>query len=280
MTISIITINRNNRDGLRRTLESVSGQTEKPLEMIVIDGASTDGSVEVIPSFESVVTDWVSEPDRGIYHAMNKGIARAHGGWSLFLNSGDCLSGPEVIAQLTASKAVADIICGNALIQETPVRRKCPPKDISLDFLWSGTLCHQAALIRTDLLRKRPYDENLRIVADRKFFLQALVVDNCTFETVSVDVVNYDISGFSARNRLASELEWKHVLEEQIPSRIRSDYGTRKEGSLYGDGDYEKLFSEIGRRNWRKPVYHLVRGLLLLLSPFVKGARFIKEMPA
>jgi hypothetical protein len=95
---------------------------------------------------------------------------------------------------------------------------------------------------------------------------------------VDVDIADYDISGFSAQNRFASEQEWAGVLESMIPYRIRVDYGRRAAGALYGDSDYEKLFAEIGRRKWRKPVYRLVRGLLLLLAPFVKGARFVKEL--
>ena len=278
MKISVITINWNNAAGLRKTIDSVASQTVRPFEFIVVDGGSTDGAVEMLQAAEGVVTDWVSEPDKGIYNAMNKGVARAHGDWCIFMNSGDSFSGPTVIADLDASGASADIICGHAMIQETPARRKTPPSEISLDFLFSGSLCHQSALIRTSLLREHPYDERLRIVSDRKFFLQALVLDNCSYETVDVDIADYDISGFSAQNRFASEQEWAGVLESMIPYRIRVDYGRRAAGALYGDSAYEKLFAEIGRRKWRKPVYRLVRGLLLLLAPFVKGARFVKEL--
>lgn len=278
MRISVITVNRNNVEGLRRTIDSVASQTVRPFEFIVIDGGSTDGADELLKASGNVVTDWVSEPDNGIYDAMNKGVTRAHGDWCIFMNSGDSFCGPGVMAALDASGASADIICGNALIQETPVRRKTPPADISLDFLFSGSLCHQSALIRRDLLVKTPYDTSLRIVADRKFFLQALILDGCSYGTVAVDIADYDVNGFSALHRFDSEQEWARVLESTVPYRIRVDYGRRQAGALYGDTPYERLFSEIGRRRWRGPVYRLVRGLLLTLAPFVKSARFVRKI--
>lgn len=277
MKISIITINRNNAEGLKKTIESVAGQTEHPFEFIVIDGASTDGSTGIIHASAHVTSTWISEPDAGIYNAMNKGVAKAHGEWCLFLNSGDCFSSPNVVRQLSLCGATADIVCGNAIILEEPPRRKTPPEEITLDFLFHGSLCHQSALIRRSLLLQHPYDESLKIVSDRKFFLQTLIFDNCSYETVDIDIADYDISGFSATHRFASEQEYTRVLEELLPLRIRQDYGRKHSGSLYGDSPYEKLFLEIGRRNWRKPVYRLVRGLLRILSPFVKSARFVWE---
>lgn len=278
MNISIITINRNNAAGLRKTVESVAGQTERPFEFIVIDGASDDGSVDVIRASAEAIDNWVSEPDAGIYNAMNKGVARAHGEWCLFLNSGDSFSSSTVLEQIRRGGAAADIICGNAMIQEAPPRRKTPPEFLTLDSLFSGSLCHQSALIRRTLLLDHPYDESLRIVADRKFFLQTLIFDNCSYEAVGIDIADYDIGGYSATHRLASEQEYARVLEELIPFRIRQDYGRRQAGSLYGDTPYEKLFAEIGRRNWRQPVYRLVRGLLRAASPFIKSARFVREI--
>ena len=89
MTLSIITINRNNAQGLKKTMQSVVSQTSKDLEYIVVDGASTDESVEVIKHFaEQRDIRWVSERDKGIYNAMNKGIGMAQGEYVMILNSG------------------------------------------------------------------------------------------------------------------------------------------------------------------------------------------------
>ena len=86
MLYSIITINFNNCDGLRRTIESVVNQTNDNYEYIVIDGGSTDGSVDVIQKYSDRISYWVSEKDDGIYNAMNKGVRHAHGDYCLFLN--------------------------------------------------------------------------------------------------------------------------------------------------------------------------------------------------
>ena len=88
MKYSIITVNYNNKEGLRNTIESVIHQTYRDFEFIVIDGGSTDGSAEVLKEYDSQITYWVSEKDKGIYNAMNKGIAKATGDYLNFMNSG------------------------------------------------------------------------------------------------------------------------------------------------------------------------------------------------
>ena len=98
MKLSIITINLNNASGLEKTIQSVINQTYKDFEFIVIDGASTDGSVEVIKKYSSGINYWVSESDTGIYNAMNKGIRKAQGEYCLFLNSADYLFSPNLIS--------------------------------------------------------------------------------------------------------------------------------------------------------------------------------------
>lgn len=100
MKLSIITINRNNCAGLSRTMDSVIRQTCKDFEWILIDGASTDGSVDLIRQNKQHITYWVSEPDKGIYNAMNKGLQQAHGEYCLFLNSGDWLAQNSTIAEV------------------------------------------------------------------------------------------------------------------------------------------------------------------------------------
>lgn len=278
MKISIITINKNNCEGLRKTIESVASQSVPPFEFIVIDGASTDGSANLVKAYSDMISYSISEPDKGIYNAMNKGVAAAHGEYCLFLNSGDTLCSPDVLAQVQNSGIKADIICGNAIIQENPPRRKLAPEEITLRFLYGTALCHQAVFIKTEILRQHPYDESLRIVADRKFFLQSLILDACSYQAVNIDICNYDIDGFSAKNRFASEQEWQAVMQSLIPMRILIDYGKEVSGALYGSSPYERLFLEIGRRRWRTPVYRLVRGLLTILSPFIKSAQFVREI--
>ena len=279
MKISVITVNRNNREGLRKTLESVAAQTVRPFECIVVDGASTDGSAALLEEFAACITWSVSEPDKGIYPAMNKGIAHAGGDYCLFMNSGDCFASDKVLAELEELEPSADIIAGNTLVLTDPPHQKTAPEAVSLRFLFNESLCHQSVLIKTDLLRKHPYDEQLKIVSDRKFFLQTLIFDNVSYQAIPVEIAAYDVSGYSAKNRFASEQEWQDTLEKMVPERILTDYGRESKGALYGTSAYEKLFMEIGRRRYRGPVYRLVRRVLRLCSLFAKSAAFVKSFP-
>ena len=113
MRYTIITINYNNKEGLERTIKSTAKQTFKNFEYIVIDGGSTDGSVEVIKQYASEIDFWVSEKDNGIYHAMNKGVSHAHGDYLLFMNSGDTFHSPDVLNSVAEYQE--DIICGKVM---------------------------------------------------------------------------------------------------------------------------------------------------------------------
>lgn len=110
MKLSIITVKLNNRDGLKRTIDSVVSQTFTDYEWIVIDGGSTDGSRELIEQYQDHFAYWCSEPDKGIYNAMNKGIAHAKGEWLQFLNSGDVLYSNNTLASVFSSKYDADVL--------------------------------------------------------------------------------------------------------------------------------------------------------------------------
>lgn len=112
MRLSIITINYNNSIGLRKTIESVVSQTDNTFEYIIVDGGSSDGSVDIIKQYADKVSQWVSERDGGIYNAMNKGVRMAHGEYIMFLNSGDILYDNNVIGHVLP-KLKADICVGN-----------------------------------------------------------------------------------------------------------------------------------------------------------------------
>jgi glycosyltransferase involved in cell wall biosynthesis len=111
--ISIITINYNNREGLERTFDSVFSQNYTNFEYIVIDGASNDGSKELIDQFSDKITFWVSEPDKGIYNAMNKGIDQVNGEYVFFLNSGDVFLDSNSLEKVSEELHTDDIISFN-----------------------------------------------------------------------------------------------------------------------------------------------------------------------
>ena len=278
--ISVITINRNNCEGLRRTIDSVVCQSFQPYDFIVIDGASSDGSAVLLDEYAQYITFSIREPDNGIYHAMNKGVSAARGEYCIFMNSGDVFHSKDVLERFNVFAPVEDIICGNAFIMSTYPFVKRAPEEITFRFLYKNALCDQAVIIKTELLKKFPYDESLKIVADRKFFFEALVRNNAYYRPVDVAVVDYDAGGYSARNRFFSQQEWENVLSKELPVRILEDYGREVFGPLYSSTAYERFFLELGRRNYRRPVYSNVRALILILSVVIPSARFSRVFPS
>ena len=276
MKLSIITVNYNDREGLKKTIQSVICQTFTDFEYIIIDGGSTDGSFDVMKQYEEQISYWVSERDKGIYNAMNKAIDVAKGEYCIFMNAGDTFCASTTLAEVFVLDYNEDIICGNTVTVE---QRKLAPIEITFRYLFSNALCHQSAFIKTSLMAKYKYDEKYRIVSDRKFFLQALILDNCSYKNVPVDIVNYDITGFSAENPVQSRLEYDSVLEELFPSRILYDYGRETKGSLYGETTYDKLFIEIRTRNYKGVIYFVTVIFLRIVSLFKKSALFIKQFP-
>jgi glycosyltransferase involved in cell wall biosynthesis len=224
--LSIITINKNNADGLKKTIQSVINQTFQKIEYIVIDGNSTDNSLEIINEFQDGITYSISEPDTGIYNAMNKGIKHASGDYCLFLNSGDYLYKKNVIENVFNERHNADIIaCGVISQKNQKYFYSYSPKEISLLTFTSGSLLHPATFIRRDLFEKYGlYDEKYRIISDWKFFLEALILHNSSY-TSSTDIVSvFDAtSGISTLHGTSEEEEKQNILRMYFP-KINLDY--------------------------------------------------------
>ena len=347
--LSIITINYNNAEGLRKTLASVAAQTCPNIEHIIVDGNSTDGSVDVIreyadeqamrlQGYEAIRQEnnkantlpnrpiaqspnrppkhvlWISEPDKGIYNAMNKGIEIALGRrvvnsfnrselvedknkgieialgkrvvnddhtssplasslsplaskeYIQILNSGDILAAPDVTERMVAALAAQCAeIKGNSLkikgekTSETvtsasrlsPLASRlenCPPilygnmikvnaqgkvvgksryTEYSLRQFYHSTLNHDCAYIRKDLFEEYGlYDENLKIVSDWKWYLQAIGLGRVKPEYVDIDVTIFDDGGISETNLALRYAERRKVLEEVLPPAVLWDYDT------------------------------------------------------
>ena len=226
MKISIITINYNNAEGLDHTIESVISQSCSDFEFIVIDGGSTDNSIDVIRKSENKIDFWVSEKDAGIYNAMNKGTNHAHGEYCIFMNSGDCFYNREVLEKINKCDSNTDIIVGKVAIDKNDNIISPPPSSGELTFyhLYSGAIPHQGAFIRTSLLHKHPYDENLRIASDWKFFIQSLIFDNCTISFLDEYVAKYNMEGVSSSNPDLMKREKDMILSEMFPIRVLEDY--------------------------------------------------------
>ncbi len=278
MKFSIITINYNNRDGLRNTIESVVNQTWQEFEYIIIDGGSTDGSVDVIKEYAGRIDYWVSEPDKGIYNAMNKGIAVANGEYCQFLNSGDTLSDTNVAKCIVSELDGKAIYFARTRFMDT-FETITIPQQITMRTLYKRSLPHPSSYIQRQLLLKFPYDETLRIVSDWKFWIQAIILENCSYDLLDLIAVDFDTNGISAKQKNIALTERDVVLKQLLPHRVYIDYFHEINGINYTDTDYDKLFIEIRKRNYRKPIYSLVVGLLRIMAVFVGSASFIKKYP-
>ena len=181
--LSIITVNLNNKAGLQKTIESVFSQTFTDYEYLVIDGGSEDGSKELIKKYENKFVYCVSEKDKGIYDAMNKGILRADGEYVLFLNSGDYLIDKEVLDKVFQRQLKQDIIFGDIIWDTNGKHKKAKfPDQLSFEFLTTNSLAHQGTFFKKELFDKTGlYDEEYPIVADWVLFLLAVYKYNCSY---------------------------------------------------------------------------------------------------
>ncbi len=200
MKLSVITINYNNASGLQKTTDSVLEQTWNNFEYIVIDGGSTDGSKEYIENYNDKLTYWVSEPDKGIYNAMNKGIEKANGEYLLFLNSGDYLNNPHVIEKLLQGSNNEDIVYGDIIfISETENSLYQYPNILCFDFFIHNTLPHPCTLIKKELFHLYGYyKEDIKICADWAFFLDMVCRHNVTYKHLPITVTTFALGGMSS----------------------------------------------------------------------------------
>ncbi len=255
--LSIITINYNKLAGLRKTVESVFAQTYRDFEYIIIDGASTDGSREYL---NTVQTDnlhaanqlanlhIVSEPDTGIYNAMNKGIRIATGEYLLMLNSGDFLLDKQVVAQVLSELDGTDIIQGN-IICEYPNglyrNRGYGKSDIDFIDAMDGKFLHQASFIRRELHQQYGlYDDTYKKNADTYFYRTVLGFGNASFRYIDVDIANFDIHGVTT-NPSWQQIDWeeeKRWRKEHFPIRLQQLYkDAPKKVVLYDTLNQSKL---------------------------------------
>ena len=146
MKLSIITVNLNNKDGLQKTIDSVISQTFKDFEWIVIDGGSTDGSKELIEKYSDYISYWVSEPDKGVYNAMNKGIQVAKGEYLNFMNSGDSFICETTLQDVFSKNMTADINAGPVVLSNGT--RLYQYKENLVKLIICGNICHQSTFFK------------------------------------------------------------------------------------------------------------------------------------
>lgn len=241
--LSIITVNFNNNRGLINTLESVKQQSFTSYEHIIIDANSSDGSKETIIQYAKETTHltyWISEPDNGIYYGMNKGIEQAHGEYLYFLNSGDCLK-EDVLSQIQFD-GTQYIYCDITVIlpDNYKLHIQYPDHINTALLLIRDTFCHQACFIHHSLFNGYRYNTNYTIVSDWIHIIHSIVIKNCSYKHIPIDIADYDGGGFSATNPSVGPKERDKWLRENL---LEIHYRTLM--------DTNKILTDLEQtRNW------------------------------
>ncbi len=198
--VSIITVVFNAAEVLEKTIKSVLDQSYTNIEYIIIDGGSKDGTVDIIKKYEKDIAYWVSEPDKGIYYAMNKGIDRATGEWINFMNAGDWFYNRESVAAVFGGRELNgyDIVYGNTEKRRAENSLIYIPGDASN--FYKRLMIHQSTFSRAELNRKYKFDTSYRVSADFDFMFKVFFYKHKALH-VDVIVSSFDLVGFSHHNR-------------------------------------------------------------------------------
>ncbi|MGL4851363.1 MAG: glycosyltransferase family 2 protein [Phocaeicola sp.] len=225
---SIITVTYNAEKVLERTLKSIAVQTYTQIESIVIDGNSIDGTLSLVRQYEKVVSLLVSEPDNGIYDAMNKGLERATGDYICFLNAGDTFHSADTLQCMVDSLAsqsadssnlqvLPDIVYGQTAIVDDAgiflhMRRLQAPKNLTWKSFQQGMLvCHQAFFVKRTLAQKEPYNLTYRFSADFDWCIR-LMKQAKELHFTHLTLVNYLNEGMTTQNHKASLKERFQIM--------------------------------------------------------------------
>lgn len=262
MKLSIITINYNNAEGLRKTFASVASQTFRDFEHIIVDGGSTDESVDIIREYTSAngaqrggcqtgqksqksqtgrtkecpQIRWISEKDKGIYDAQNKGIRLAHGEYCYFLNAGDTFCKNDVLERMFSPNSLISssphIIYGNEL--ELAYTDKGPKvrarakgvENPSFVDLYHSCMKHQASFIKLELFeRYGVYDDTMRMDADWDWFLRVIGFNDIKLEYRNIDIAYFETNGYSYTHPEVERQETEIILNRYMPSKLmQQDY--------------------------------------------------------
>lgn len=269
--ISVITVNFNGKAGLEKTIKSVTSQTFQNFEYLIIDGGSTDGSLAIIEQNTDKLDYWISEPDNGVYQAMNKGIKKATSEFVIFMNGGDTFFDENVLANIEKDLTNDfDIYYGdNYKVKENGAKRlKTYPEKLTFSFFYTSSINHQSTFIRKSLFEKYfYYNESYKIVSDWEFFVYTICYANVSTKYLKKTIAMYDFTGISS-NAQFSELfsdEKKQSLQRFFPAFI-DDYKNISELT-------SKRFLQwqhIKKYNFAWRFLKVVINIILLLLPKLK----------
>jgi glycosyltransferase involved in cell wall biosynthesis len=206
---------------LLKTIQSILTQSFKNYEYIIIDGGSTDNSINIIKEHAGIINSWISESDTGVYNAMNKGIRLAAGEYCLFLNSGDYLVSNEILKDIFSQNRFEDFIYGDIIYHNEKGDKTITslPEKLDLQFFYKASLWHQATFIKRDLFDKYgEYDENNSLVSDWQFFMERIVFDKCSYQKINKVITFYDMyNGLSVKNNDLRLQEMNDILYKKLP---------------------------------------------------------------
>lgn len=262
--ITLITVNLNNCKGLETTIKSVISQTYKNTEYIIIDGASIDGSVNMIKNYEKSINYWVSESDYGIYFAMNKAIKKATGDYLLFINSGDYLIDSGIIEKCVIELENKDFVYGDLYVTDrlkTHLIRH--PNNLTFKDFYNKSIPHSGGtFIKKKIFDKYGfYDEELKIVSDWKFFITTIVLNNCSKKHLPFPISYFSLDGISTKETNLMHNERKTVLNKYFPELVLKDY--ELDASNIKDYNKDEVYFRISKYKlssfFLSLIYHLTR---------------------
>ncbi len=209
---TIITVCLNIASTIRRTCESIANQTYQNFEWIIVDGGSTDGTVKIIKDYAPRINLLISEPDKGIYNAMNKGIKLANGEYTNFMNGGDEFTAPNTLETVVKQGLTSDIIYGDEYKIENEESSICKSWDIiTKDILfYRYGIAHQSVFTKTTILKKYLFNEKYIISADFDFFVKVFK-KGYKFTKIPVIINKFYVDGISSKNRDLCSKEYKEI---------------------------------------------------------------------
>ncbi|WP_164970297.1 glycosyltransferase family 2 protein [Halarcobacter ebronensis] len=215
MKISIVTIVLNDKQNIENTILSVLSQ-DVQFEYLVIDGGSTDGTLDIIEKYRDKIDIFLSEKDAGIYNAMNKAIDLANGEWICFMNSGDMFYNSDVLKTILPNlDDNVDIVYGDQEVRYAS-KRKILKANISIQDIWKGMIfSHQSCFVKKDILKEFRFNESNRITADYELFY-SLFKANKTFSYIPMIVASVSAGGLSDIRRIESIVSRWKIVDKNI----------------------------------------------------------------
>lgn len=247
--ISVITVVFNGVSSIEETVSNVLDQSYENLEYIVIDGGSNDGTQDLIKKYQDKISLWISEPDRGIYDAMNKGIAKASGEYVIFMNCGDKFYDADTVKSFFIKNTNEDVIYGDTILNTEGNMQFCKAKQIEM-IKYGMPFCHQSVFVKLKLMKDRKFSLNYKLASDYDFFLSLYCDNKFTFKKIDNLVSIYDNCGAS--------MSLKTIEEKYIISKFYFSF-SKSSAFHYYLLKYYTLTSFLKRKLPKKMVERLVK---------------------